>query len=221
MKPKHQLNIFTLFLIIIITTSCENIPLKSKRVEFDIPYTETIKQGKHYSDHQIFYDFSQNYIKATLNFHPSNLYSNLPVECSNEWNKTMGFLMPGTIDLHTNSARFVHRVSSDLQTLQLGYYVHRKGDIFIYDSDGNITDTTYVDDLIADYIMDINVSTDYLVEIVHEPYVIKYFVADSLVKIIDIPYVPSGAYDFLYFYHGGNCPAPQDVSLNITYHKNN
>ena len=212
--------IATLFTIILIGSSCEYKPMKSRRVQFETLYIETIKQGNYYSNHETFYDFSQNYVKATINFHPSNLYGSLGVECDGDWNKTMGFMMPGTIDPHSNSGRFAHRVSADFEHLELGYYVHRKGDIYIRDAEGVVTGTTWVEDLVSGYIMDIEVSTNYLVEIVHEPYLLKFYVADSLVKTVDIPYVPSGGYDFLHFYHGGNCPAPQDISLNITYHQN-
>lgn len=187
-------------------------------LSFEKVYTETIVADDNYSDHKLFCAFSHDYLKATINFNANNLYGSLGAGCDGDWNKTTGFTFNG-VQPHDNSGRFVHRVSDDLQNLELGYYVHRLGTIVTRDAQGVINGSQEVNDLFKGYIMDVTPGQDYLVEIIRKSKIVEFYVGDSLVQTVDIPEVPEGNNNYCYFYHGGDCAAPQEVSYTIIYHQ--
>ncbi|MCI5056511.1 MAG: hypothetical protein MRY83_10410 [Flavobacteriales bacterium] len=207
-----------------ILCSCEDLDLgrtgACENISFETNYTETIKSGENSSDHPVFCPFSTPLIKATISFDANNLYGSMRPDCDGDWNKTMGFILPGSDNPHDNSARFVHRVSADFKNIELGYYVHRNGIVAIRDSLNNIVGSENVDDLVSGYIMDVELGKDYTVLIKHVNNTVEFYIDGGLAWFVDVPNVSSsGDYNSLHFYHGGDCSAPQEVSMNIRYHK--
>ncbi|CAF1497971.1 unnamed protein product [Rotaria magnacalcarata] len=195
-----------------------------------------VKQGQHFTSTLPFYGFkNESVISVRIQFTESTAHYLFPPtesngrSCSQSWNAVWGSTRCGYLNSQLmDSDRFVwRRVGSCLQYDSQGFVISERVDCAEADLvelaasayDNGLKPYQFSGILLKEFSAKLRINTWYKLQLTFEETKTVYQLSDDASQVLEVqtvqhrscPKFSSGAYQGLYF--GGQCPAPQDVSV--------